>query len=46
MLLKFKYVYRVCVCLQATVAHMEDTKNTISMHQITQQILQKPIQVD
>lgn len=36
----------VCVCLQATVALMEDTQETTNMHQITQQHLQHLIQAD
>lgn len=38
------YSMSVCVCLQATVALMEDTQETTNMHQITQQHLQHLIQ--
>lgn len=40
------YTMSVCVCLQATVALMEDTQETTSMRQITQQHLQHLIQAD
>lgn len=38
------YSMSVCVCLQATVALMEDTQETTNMHQITQPHLQHLIQ--